>query len=372
MQILTSSLITAGSAFFTVILSYFNDLLPGDYLTPADWGFLQGHHFRKCCRARYQGLAFGRSAPCKHANPEVDTMRTSGMNAFVLSLSDQQLVIGPAMVVAAMTQYCRLSCYEFQVVTSLAFLASTTHLSTLLLLREYFKANKKVRNMRVVAMVANLGLLFYTTIITSASYRADNSVKVQCVGASISTLDVISTIITITFLMGSYVYGISQLYRNRHHRPFLKWLQYYCCVMKNGPKLSDEDFQRWYTKKVWHSRHRPGSFEQRDKLWETALRPKNQESELPMPVLQSNIRILNLYKAVLFDLLQSFLIKIFVLVISAAYSIAQVVSSRSNAPSIEGSENTVDFGQVVPIFLLLLPVLSALEMYFEIHNGNLL
>jgi hypothetical protein len=142
--------------------------------------------------------------------------------------------------------------------------------------------------------------------------------------------------------------------------------------MKNGPKLSDEDFQRWYTRKVWHSRHRPGSFEQRDRLWETALRPKNQESELPMPVLQSNIRILNLYKAVLFDLIQSFLIKIFVLVISAAYSIAQVVSSRSNAPTIEGSENTVDFGQVVPIFLLLLPVLSALEMYFEIHNGNLL
>jgi hypothetical protein len=46
-----------------------------------------------------------------------------------------------------------------------------------------------------------------------------------------------------------------------------------------------------------------------------------------------------------------------------------VITSRLNKPDIQGSENTVDFGQIVPLFLLGLPIMAAIEVYFEAQSG---
>jgi len=55
---------------------------------------------------------------------------------------------------------------------------------------------------------------------------------------------------------------------------------------------------------------------------------------------------------------------------SASYGVTSEVSTRLNEPSIEGSENTVDFGEILPFFLLLLPFLSVIEAYFDAHPGE--
>ena len=191
LQILTSFLTTAGMAFITLILGYFMDFLPCDYLSWADWGFLQTYHFRTCCRLRYrwesQSPGTRVSKPCPHINPKVDIKRRKSLTAFLLTLSDQQLVTGPAMMVAALSKHYQISSYEFQVVSSVAWMASTTHLSTLVVLRQYLRENRTVRNIRIIGMRANLGLLLYTTIIATASYWVDNSVPIQCVTENFST-----------------------------------------------------------------------------------------------------------------------------------------------------------------------------------------
>jgi hypothetical protein len=345
------------------------DFLPGDYLSWADWGFLQTCHFRTCCRLRYRGESQSPesrdSKPCPHINPKVDTKRRKSLTAFLLTLSDQQLVTGPAMIVAALSQHCQISAYEFQVVSSVAWMASTTHLSTLVVLRQYLRENRTVRNIRIIGMVANLGLLLYTTIVATASYSVDNSVPIQCVTENFSSVSAGSlnpnTLISILFLIVTYTVSISQLY-NENHSPFKNWLQYYCCKRKAGPRLSDEEFQRWYIGKVWHSLKRPGSVARRDLIWKRAA--VMQKGPIGFP-----IRKVYLCWAVLHDYQSSFLSEIPSVLLSAAYGITQVVESRTGAPSIKGSENTVDFGQIVPIFLLALPFLAALESYFEAHSG---
>jgi hypothetical protein len=371
LQILTSFLTTAGMAFITLILGYFMDFLPGDYLSWADWGFLQTYHFRTCCRLRYRGENQSPetrvSKPCPHINPKVDTKRRKSLTAFLLTLSDQQLVTGPAMMVAALSQHCQISAYEFQVVSSVAWMASTTHLSTLVVLRQYLRENRTVRNIRIIGMVANLGLLLYTTIVATASYSVDNSVPIQCVTENFSSFSAGSlnpnTLVSILFLIVSYTDSIYQLY-NENHSPFKNWLRYYCCKRKGGPQLSDEEFQRWYIGKVWHSRKRPGSVARRDLIWKRAA--VMQKSRFRFPTQR-----VYLCWAVLHDYQSSFLSEIPSILLSAAYGITQVVESRMGAPSIKGSENTVDFGQIVPIFLLALPFLAALESYFEAHSGML-
>jgi hypothetical protein len=51
---------------------------------------------------------------------------------------------------------------------------------------------------------------------------------------------------------------------------------------------------------------------------------------------------------------------------SLSYGITGTILSRQLKPKVEGSENEVDFGQIVPLFLLILPLLAGLETYYGI------
>jgi hypothetical protein len=73
----------------------------------------------------------------------------------------------------------------------------------------------------------------------------------------------------------------------------------------------------------------------------------------------------------LFDYQESFLSEI-PSPLSASYGVTQVIVSKMNTPEISNSENTVDFGQIVPLFLLILPILAVAEVYYqpqESHSG---
>lgn len=119
----------------------------------------------------------------------------------MLTLSGQQLVTGPAIMLATIAQRCQITAYEYQVVNSLAWLASTTHLATLIVLRHYFLDNRLMRDLRVIAMIINLILLLYTSIMTAASYNVQR------------------TIATVLFLVINYVEYICSLY-NQNISPF--------------------------------------------------------------------------------------------------------------------------------------------------------
>lgn len=346
------------------------DFLPGDYLTWADWGFLQSWHLCKGCRERnralQKGVAASPNVSCPHTNPEIDAQRRKGFNAFVLALSDQQLVTGPAMIIAALAQRCQISCYEFTIVNSLAFLASTTHLASLLVLREYFQLHKEVRNIRVVGMLVNLVLLMYTTVVAAAAGAVDNSARIQCVMDSFPPgMDYLNITVTILFLLIAYTESISQLYIDPTSLD--AWLQHilkvYCCRGERGP-IMDEMFEQWYEGEVNQSKYRPGGNARRELFWKSAT-PLRKGDKM-------NLRHqLFLYLAVLFDFQEAFLSEIPTLLFSASYGVTQVIISRINKPDAEGSENTVDFGQIVPLFLLSLPVMAAVEVYYESHSGEL-
>jgi hypothetical protein len=226
-----------------------------------------------------------------------------------------------------------------------------------------------VRNVRVVGMVANVGLLFYTTIVNDASYAVDNSASIQCVLDNVSSFwlasgNSLSTILVLAFLVVSYVEAINQLYNvNKDTGPFQNWLHTYCCEMETGPKLNDEEFERWYMTEVWHSRQRPGSEARRDYLWRSATIIDEGEKDLLRHRLFLCWAILNDYS-------ESFLSELPGILMNVSYGVTQVIMSRNNKPPIQGSENTVDFGQIVPLFLLALPCLAALEVYMEGHSGK--
>jgi hypothetical protein len=88
-------------------------------------------------------------------------MKVESLQRFILALSDQQLVTGVAILTAGILKSCTISWWEFQIVVSLAWFSSTTHLSTLVILWEYLQDYPAVRNWRVGGMLAMLVLLFF-------------------------------------------------------------------------------------------------------------------------------------------------------------------------------------------------------------------
>src|ERR1700734_1263414 len=67
------------------------------------------------------------------------------LERFILGLSDQQLVTGLAILITGYYLHCKISYYHFNLVINLAWFSSTTHLATLLALKEYFKKRPALR-----------------------------------------------------------------------------------------------------------------------------------------------------------------------------------------------------------------------------------
>jgi hypothetical protein len=92
----------------------------------------------------------------------------------LLAFSDTQLVTGLAIQFTALVKHCDMTIYHFRIVTELAFLTTITHLLTVIALRNYFVKNKWINLPRIFFMLANLGLLGYTSFV-SYSYDLVNS-----------------------------------------------------------------------------------------------------------------------------------------------------------------------------------------------------
>ena len=72
----------------------------------------------------------------------------------VLMFSDQQLVTGIAILAAGFSQLtCGISTYDWQVIVDLAWFSSITHLTTLIMLQQYFWKNSTVRWWRITLML---------------------------------------------------------------------------------------------------------------------------------------------------------------------------------------------------------------------------
>ena len=82
----------------------------------------------------------------------------------VLSLSDQQLLTGLAVLIAGFWTHCSISVYHFALVNDLAWFSASVHLTTLTMLRDYFLERPVLRNWRVALMVSMALLLIASTV----------------------------------------------------------------------------------------------------------------------------------------------------------------------------------------------------------------
>jgi len=299
-------------------------------------------------------------------------------------------------------KHCNLSYYEFSVVANLAWLSSTTHLTTLIVLQPYLRQRPILRNVRIFAIFCNLVLLVYITLVTSAAAvsKVDGSASIQCVLNDLPRMlrkarSDLGTYVSIWFLIDSHWNAISNV--GGFKKKFWKGFVWYYCVwflsntmpLRGAPvfhssednprvyhktrkriswfrfsssNLTQEGFEEWGKFYFGRPKNEHRWSRQWDKLQDRFRGPEpsaGAERE-PRPPL-NRFRKLN---ALLVDYSASFFSAIPVFLWSLSYGVTGTVLSRQLKPNVEGSENELDFGQIVPLFLLLLPLFAILEMYY--------
>ena len=289
--------------------------------------------------------------------------RSKGLQRFVLALSDQQLVTGLGILIAGFSNRCNMPLYYFNIIASLAWFSSTTHLSTLAVLRPYLIEHPHLREWRVVVMLGALILLSIAQAIIQSPN--DNSVLTQCGfenGGSRNALEIVSLAIVLMFLIVAYSDGIMRLYsidpdwstedklalliykifRKRKHKENLIKI---VIESLRIPKVEQGVLWRRIQEKERYAKARNRLKAAGNKSWKLAL--------TQIVIVSREIQY-------------SFMAVLLSLLFAVTYGVAQIIVYRQAKPSggLTGAENTVSFGQLVPLLLMLLPVFAAVEVYF--------
>lgn len=136
--VILAFLISAYMTFAAVLLAYVTGMVESELL-----GVVDRRLFRIKSRI--------------HHHPRIQT----SIRKFVLSLSDQQIVTGIAIMAAGLRGLAKgtISTYHYQIVLYLAWLSSSVHLSAISLLTPYLGKYKGLRTWRLVGMLALLIML---------------------------------------------------------------------------------------------------------------------------------------------------------------------------------------------------------------------
>ena len=101
------------------------------------------------------------------------TRQASILRKTVLMYSDQQLVTGIALLVSGFSQLrYGLASYHWQILVYLVWFSSLTHLTTLTVLRQYFRNNSAFRSCRAVVMLVTVIMLGVALVPTGNPYWA--------------------------------------------------------------------------------------------------------------------------------------------------------------------------------------------------------
>ena len=266
----------------------------------------------------------------------------------VLSLSDQQLLTGLAVLIAAFSTHCTISVYHFALVNDLAWFSANVHLITLTVLGKYLSENHVQRDWRVALMVT-MGLLLAASTVMEGHYSWFDSwpYDAQCLFdeliGNIHGSPTYWMIVNLVLQCIFYPLNIIPLFDRP--REFVNyWLETKPTEAMDKAVKHLTDIIRIYPKSFI------GSI-------------KNFTCKLLILI----IRVVIWTYSALLTLIGSRTISFVQDTIWFAYGVWGIIEDRKIPSSdMNGDENTMTFGQIMPIFLL-----SSLALVFrEAYDGT--
>lgn len=284
---------------------------------------------------------------------------------------------------------------------SLGWFSTTTHLATLTVLTNYFRDHPEVLGLRLIGMIATLLILSYSIVI-SLLRKSLVRAPLQCATHDLTNRggNIAVVFVLLLFLIGAFVSRIITLsFDARKSKENKERLKANLRVLSQQTSREtggsrSKQMLPYPDEKVevsHHDQHEESGFINsyaRALLWiiahTTKALPRGEDFKrlLPLAILSAEAqrdahfdsaisnetnRSWMFYADLLsVDYCNSFAFGYSILVFAFAFGIAQTVSSRdTKGIPLTGEARAWGFGQIVPLFLLALPLLAAAEIYFE-------
>lgn len=279
--------------------------------------------------------------------------RIEAFRDFMLALSDQQLVTGLAMLVAGFGHWNEISIYSANVVSALAYFSASVHMGTLDFLMTYLRGHGIVKGCRVFAMVCTLTLLvFLLGMGLSSTWYVDNKR---------SNLFLICAFWNFAFGWDTYD-GLGYVVSRLYIIGILIWLHYEridTLYSVWGPLPQGEDLM---TKKKLE-RYGIKGFDYREKRYKQRAR----QIIVVAPNWRRTFATLRLVESFAFhEVFGSRIAQISSLLYANIYGAILIFDLRRAHEGTVGPFNTMGFGQIVPVFLLVLLIFALIESVYGI------
>ena len=272
----------------------------------------------------------------------------------ILSLSDQQLLTGLAVLIAGFWTHCSISVYHFALVNDLAWFSATTHLTTLNVLQGFFMENKVLRTSRVILM-AVMGILLVASSVMEGhnAWFDSRPYDAQCLfddlNGNIGGGPRYWMCVNLGMLFVLYPLSIITLYE----RPsgFVDDL-----LEEKPRKAPKEAIQHLQRKKA--NLNSPSVSEGSSKRWSFMLKRFSFTLQIALVSIAGGIYLL------LGAIVASKACSLAVDFALFGYSVRCFMDDRAiPASDMDGNENAMSFGQIVPILLLSSILLVGREVY---------
>lgn len=296
-----------------------------------------------------------------------------GFNAsqrFMLALSDQQLITGPALLVAAYIRNRTLSLYHFKIIESLAWFSAAVHLVGLTTLQLYFMDRLHTIYWRILWAVLFLcGLSIAQFVLVT---NTDMNYSIACVFKDYNVPELPAqmflNILIVSWLFDLYMDAILPIILRDLNWTFRRWL---ASKIKNGSlRFKGKDPVKSTASATSVTSH--GECDPKTIAAQVLERFRQEETERYIahaawlsncPAVRFRLYI-GFYAFLNGELERSFLSKIITAISVCVYGIVSVVKARDHEGyEIQGDQSTMGFGQIMPLLLLFLPVFSAMDIY---------
>ncbi|KAF2730917.1 hypothetical protein EJ04DRAFT_567287 [Polyplosphaeria fusca] len=260
----------------------------------------------------------------------VSTKAQKNFETTILAFGDQQLVMSLALLIS-MHIKGDITVYTFQVASAMAWFLSTTHLATLMALKEHFREKTLARYCRIAFMISNTALLLAGQIQSNGMLGFTSWTAVRCIKADQFTYDVMDLFYALTFAERTW---------------FFEYVALLCNLEPAG-----------------------GS-----EKWPTSLQRYNER------IARCNGEFgVYLYASAHFcvwfeAMVGSLFWEILWLALPLAYGLTGIAVGWVNCSQPPGSSDTcwskvleMGLGQMIPLITLLLPLFSFLESFAEAH-----
>ena len=228
------------------------------------------------------------------------------------------------------------------ILVAMAWFSSTTHLSTLVVLRDTFRDCPALRLLRVIGMVGVCVMLILGEIIFFITLNYYMVLKCAFAAASLQDTDAScwqAAIMVSLYLIITYSNKITELYRDIPGGSVVQLAFEHVMTSKRSPSSRLGDTEKELSKIYQKSKSAFGR----------------------------QVRVLGTMFDFFFTELQdSFLWQVVWIVFGNFYGALQLITLRfvPPVPTVIGNDNQMVFGQLVPLMLLALPLMAAIEAYF--------